>query len=311
MEQELSKFKITNHVPTNQCRVEIVITENCTFRCSYCYWIDDPDYSFAAKNLIDVDNFHKVVDFMLAQEKDSYHLDFYGGEPTAHPLLLEFIEIAHSRIKNLSMGILSNLSKPKSYFEKFPKDKVGSVIASMHTEFVKNVDEWFEKVALLDPEEIRLVLTKENEETIVGAYKKYLPLYPGKIFVHPIDQYGDLDALLEREDIRVQIDDDNHSHGDVVEVFLKNGERYQGDHRKIKNFKGMLCNAGYHVDMKGEVYPCWSAYGEGKSLTNIFRDRPKKLSGWTLCTYDVCDCGHRYTKYSKETYLDLRRKNQL
>jgi MoaA/NifB/PqqE/SkfB family radical SAM enzyme len=312
MDVELAKFKITNHIPTSQCRVEIVITENCTFRCSYCYWVNDPAYSFEAKNIINQGNFHRVLDFMLMQEKDSYHLDFYGGEPTAHPNLIEFIHAARERVPNLSIGMLSNLSKPKKYFENFPGPEiVTSIIASLHTEFVKNIDEWFEKVAIINPEEIRLVLTKVNSEIIFAAYLKYVPIYGERIVVHPVDGYENLEGLLERKDIRVQIDDDKHSHGDSLDVVLKNGEKFTGDHRMISNFKGMLCNAGYHIDMKGDVYPCWSAYRVKSNFLNVFNDPLKKLSGWTLCTYAVCDCGHRYTKYSKEKYLELRKNNQL
>lgn len=310
MSNELSKYTIANHVTPDQCRIELVITENCSFRCTYCYWKNDKNYNFNSENLINQDNFKRVVDFFLAQGKKKNELTFYGGEPTVHPDLFYFIDYAYDRIPGLDIGLLTNLSKPVSYFKKFPRKKVRSVIASLHTETVSDVDDWFEKVAFIRPAEIRLVLTEKNRDLIFNTYEKYRAIYEEEMVIHPLSDYQDVGNLLALEDFAVQIDDDNYSHGDNVEIKLKNGEDFKGDYRQLVNFKGMMCNAGYHVDMKGNVYSCWSAYGANNVVTNIFRDDPKKLSGWTYCSYDFCSCGKRYTKLSIEKYLEWKRENR-
>lgn len=309
MKVELSQYKIAGHVTPDQCRIEMIITEKCSFRCSYCYWKDDPDYSFSAHDLISRSNFCQVVDFIKAQEKAKNEFTFYGGEPTVHPDLFYFIDEVYERIPGVDIGLLTNLSKPMSYFEKFPRSKVRSIIASLHTQWVVDIDAWFEKVAFLKPAEIRLVLTEKNHDLIFQAYEKYRHLYEKEMVIHPLSDYENIQGLLAMENVVVQIDDDNYSHAGNVVIQLKNGEDFKGDHREIVNFKGMMCNAGYHVDMKGNVYSCWSAYNVKNIIANIFRDPPKKLSGWTYCSYDHCSCGKRYTKLSVDKYLEWKREN--
>lgn len=76
------------------CSLTFVITEECNFRCSYCY--QQKRFKFLDKSII-----RNALDFFFPFLKEESYIHFYGGEPL---LAFELIRQAVDCIRSLNIG---------------------------------------------------------------------------------------------------------------------------------------------------------------------------------------------------------------
>lgn len=65
----------------------IMLTKACNLNCPYCF---ANEFVNKCKEEITMENFNKAKDFLLSS--GGSHIGFIGGEPTVHPLILDFME---------------------------------------------------------------------------------------------------------------------------------------------------------------------------------------------------------------------------
>ena len=81
--------RITANEYTNKLVIEFKPTDKCNFDCSYCCFHDNKSIPLPRET------FNKYLEVLRQRgtEKKEVYLFVYGGEPTKHPDLVEFIDI--------------------------------------------------------------------------------------------------------------------------------------------------------------------------------------------------------------------------
>jgi len=110
--------------------MNIVITDACNRACPYCFAVGAKEKY--KKREITMANFVKAVDFFVDSGRQGVSL--LGGEPTLHPLFVEFLN--YLKIRGLHAHIFSNgiVSKEKI-------KKIIPVIDQKHTSFLINLNQ--------------------------------------------------------------------------------------------------------------------------------------------------------------------------
>lgn len=85
---------------------QVAITYNCNKNCNYCF-VGNLKGSYED---MDLDNFKELLEWLEKNNIKSFNLT--GGEPTIHPRINEFIDLAHK--KNFKLNIFSNGLYPES-----------------------------------------------------------------------------------------------------------------------------------------------------------------------------------------------------
>lgn len=80
----------------------IEITNYCNLDCPICFADNNHDY------MMSIEEFEKCLDILEASDSDVDILVLTGGEPTAHPKLVEMIELAYKRKRIPRVGLATN-----------------------------------------------------------------------------------------------------------------------------------------------------------------------------------------------------------
>ena len=110
------------------------IVDWCNYSCSYCCAADKMVDKFD-KNTSP--SKHKLVLAQLKKMKSPFTMEIVGGEPTLHPHLVEIVKELDKMEYCKVIEIITNLSKPLKYFERFnvPDLVKTNIIASYHPEY--------------------------------------------------------------------------------------------------------------------------------------------------------------------------------
>jgi hypothetical protein len=276
----------------NTTFISFVITRNCKAGCSYCHW----NGVEVRKGVVD---FFKVLEFIDAQGKENIHFTFYGGEPTSHPSLFEYMDILNDRYGDrLQMYIITNMLKAKSYFKKLALVPRLKVTASYHLAVTPNPAEWIDKVALLPDVNVRLMMTEHNQTDIYNTWE-IMNRHGYEVYISPIEQMG-VWCNKDTEPITpvvnpVIIDE----HGNEVDEF----------YQKFSNFKHMMCSSGFVIRENGDVLRCWEDMN-GTVVLNIMKDPISQIDKWHLCTHSKCSCEQRFPKMSLKAYGKLYKQQK-
>ena len=152
--------------------VSWILGRFCNYHCSYCWEHGRSD----TKDHRSLEVCKKTIRSIKKQAREngfnSFHFSLSGGEPTMHPHYLEIVQELSNDLGNWhTIHMTTNLSKPKSWLEKYAKivSKFhrASVTASFHAE--ESVKETFiEKIILLQKYDIHttvnMVMVPENFE---------------------------------------------------------------------------------------------------------------------------------------------------
>lgn len=136
----------------------------CNYRCSYCWpYARSDKKDHRPGSLI-----RSTIDEIKRQARErgfnSFHFSFSGGEPTLHPEYLEILAHYAADAANAnyqSVHMTTNLSQPKSWFEKYCDATAAlhrvSVTASFHKEFAKR-DLFRDKLLLLQSRDVQVTI---------------------------------------------------------------------------------------------------------------------------------------------------------
>jgi sulfatase maturation enzyme AslB (radical SAM superfamily) len=287
-----------NLLTTNQCN------NSCWYCCSDCH-IKQESYDYFPDSYFD-----NLLEFIDIQGNPNLDLHFIGGEPTLHPKLKEWCVILEDRYGQwVDMHMTTNAMMPLGYWNNFPmRAPNGSVTCSFHSDFVKDPDEWFDKMRILRDNNslgvVFLMAQKNNLELLKRLYDKYRPELPVKI--SPIFQV--IDTPEYREFIRNTDVVEQNEHRETlstnydtnVQVVFDDGSTDNDNFDSYNNFRGMMCNSGFVVLPNGDVTYC---YMDDKPIINLLRDRPKKLDKWHICKFKFCNCEFEFQKCSIQHYL--------
>lgn len=126
----------------------IILTTKCQRQCKYCFAKDNDKNHMQ----FDMDNFKKVIDWLLLDTDFVMRAGFLGGEPTIHPLFIDFLDYTLS--KYIKIIVFSNgmVNNPEFYKKVINVAKENQVKYIEDLGFCVNVNE--EKYR--SEEEIRL-----------------------------------------------------------------------------------------------------------------------------------------------------------
>ena len=80
----------------------IEITNYCNLDCPICFADNNHDY------MMSTEEFEKCLDILEASDSDVDILVLTGGEPTAHPKIVELVELAYKRKRIPRVGLATN-----------------------------------------------------------------------------------------------------------------------------------------------------------------------------------------------------------
>jgi len=319
---KLEKFCISDPNDWNQiCHTIYIPTENCNIRCSYCSRNCNliKDYYYYASD----NDFRNLLKFLELQKYKFYTFEFFGGEPTVHPHFREFhnilIEYFTKGVYLLEIHTLTNLAKPFKYWTyDWPGQTKFS--CSYHFDYIKDSDEWFAKVYYLQNkgmlEDVKFILTPENEKEIVKIYEKYKS---DKFKTYELVVQEQLVGTEWAKKVAKKYDADYLGNYKYEEIKSKNCEIIFEDKSKgnlndfqFQDFYKMMCNCKFRVAENGDVYYCWRRFDDkqARPILNVFKDPLREVPDWHLCLYHDCDiCDIHYPKYSIDYFR--RNKNEI
>lgn len=276
----------------NTTFISFVVSRKCGGGCWYCHWKGVPEREPVKHN------FDKVIEFIDIQGLPNVHFTFYGGEPTESEELLGYMERLNSKYENLQMVLISNMMSPSTVYESMTKFDNLRIIASYHSNLVKNFDEWMGKVDLFKDIHIRLMMTEQNKMVVCNLWEKLKKTH--NVHLKPIEQMGlicDMDC------------DPETPLGDIT-IIDKDGVQRDDFYLKYRNFKNMICSSGFVITETGDVLRCWEDI-VGTIVMNIYKNDLVKLEKNHICTHRVCTCGHRFPKISLRQYGKLYKEQEI
>lgn len=284
------------------CAVRLVLTNICNMDCWYC-----PFHSKAKGNSptsVDDVLWERILEFIKIQDKEYVTFMFTGGEPTAHPKIKEYIlQLMDIYKDKINIQVNTNISFDTKYYDNhFPKKTV-DMLVSYHTGYVKDPEDFFDKVKFLEQWHnirVHLMLEKENQEEIKEIYLKYRDSnfsnsYTG-IDIVPIHEFQDDPDF---KNITWFDKEERHfGHLTNIDTEAKVIPK-DGGWLSHRNFKGMLCSGEHIIMGNGNVYHCYQDIYKGiRQKLNLYTDEVTKLSRFKICENDLCNDGFFFPKYS-------------
>lgn len=301
----MNPFKLTNNKMYNEDDLQtlystffitLFTTRLCNLNCDYCDVICRGDKK---QNLVSVDEFHKLIDFILYQEKDrpNINLHFFGGEPTLNPALTEFSQIAKERLEdyNLNMLITTNLTRSEMFYEKLENVKI---IASFHSDFIGDHKNWFDKAKYVkkkcDLHHVVMMVTDNNMDYIYDLYKEWSKEF--KCVLVPIDQIYHTEEYIKFKQKIIENGNANPFEHDVEYVNFH-------DHENPRNTKlGIMCSSGIIIDESGDVSYCFPKFDQ--RVFNVFENPEYKWSHFHFCNQMCENCDREIIRSSIDFYND-------
>jgi len=283
----------------------------CNYNCSYCWAHGRSD----VKDHRPTELCLKTIDSIKEQARDrgfnSFHFSLSGGEPTLHPGYLDILEYLGNDILNTnytSIHMTTNLSKSIAWFDKY-LDKAlkfdrASITASLHREYVKDLDKFADKLLYLQEYGIKITIN--------------MVMVP-KIF----DELWDIANYFHNKQLNVTLKPQSDSHANYIvkdytkeQLEILHNGMPQKDNNKVfyqvkltddqgkdwymdqaerfnafnfNNFKGWECSSGYRSIIIRE--PCGSikrSYSCTDDPLGNIQTGFKLFDGPKVCISDSC-----------------------
>jgi len=186
--------------------IEFMTTQKCNLACGYCYMANVKDFM----SIETVDRFFEEIgDFLKIYNEDSYHISFFGGEPTLNWDVIEYATPkfnADPRCKSVMM--ISNGLELNEERAKFMKEHKLGISLSFDGEWQNenrpmvngqsSFDKYIEKKDLIKSltSGCKVMVHPDNFKTMTENYKFF------------VDEYGFMnpDFSLVRDDIYTEED---------------------------------------------------------------------------------------------------------
>jgi sulfatase maturation enzyme AslB (radical SAM superfamily) len=263
----------------NTLEIALVLTQKCNIKCWYCYWNEEKDIRETVEH-----DFDKVIEFIKLHERKNLAFQFYGGEPTIHPKLIEYTDRLKKEFVDVELSLFTNLLKSKEYFSQFNKYINFRINCSFHTDWIPDIDKWFEKVYLLKYSSIYLILQENNFDKIKKAY--FENVNKKTVWVCPIYQILGTDVYYKMKETFPKEHIHEHSFGE---------------------YKNLMCKPGFIIRENGDIMRCWAQMGQRYKIFNLYTDPIKHIPDWTICGFSTCFCEQEYprmkpTEYYRKTH---------
>jgi len=277
-----------------------VISDNCNYRCSYCF--SQSKSSGGADPLLITDNFKAKLrgkwDFILS-----------GGEPFAHDDFLEIVKKLTALKQLHRIFIYTNFSANPEKIVKFleiTKNKLSVLFASLHLDYVKPAD-FLKKIQLIEKSFpgfknsllVNLATAAEDLLALEKIKKSFFEeriqllitprLSPALNFLKYSNKQKEFLRQLNKSYNLPRFNDLSVACGDY------------GLDSQTLNFKGRQCFAGcrsFFVNPYGETYSCVVANRtKKKSLGNISKGSFKLKKTATGCSFRNCSYPASFDQY--------------
>lgn len=156
-------------------RLQLVLSDICNNSCSFCEFHSGV-MGYMGDEILE--NVYRLIE--TQKDKENVWITLTGGESLMHP---KFKDICYSLIDILGdrLDLQVNTNFQHNLYEKLPndiKENINFLSITLHDQFVKDVDDWFNKVSKLqkiDTQEVQitLMLRRETYNEVLDIYHKY------------------------------------------------------------------------------------------------------------------------------------------
>ena len=285
---------------------QVAITYNCNKDCSYCFIENQRGYS----NDMSIKDYTSLLDWFKRNNIPSFNLT--GGEPTIHPHIKKFLEIADE--KGFRPTIFSNGLFPEKHMDYFSKVKSFLINYNPESHYTREEYKLLHKnLSNISKKKIPIVLQFNITEKInsckhiIEAYHKYNVqkinldfIKPNslksncfidkKIFVNKKRLLLSFIEELEKEGIKLRVS------RPMPKCLFTKKEIFKLKKKGIIYFN---CGVGYSiltVNPNLSSYPCLSLFYNGPKITSFsnieeyrkFYNKSINTLKWKRSLYDTC-----------------------
>lgn len=192
-------------------RCEMIIIENCNFKCDYCRGLDDRVFGDRKRKQLTLEEIKQNIDYWCEGEPLE-NIRFSGGEPTLHKGLVEAVAYANQKgIKRIAIST-NGSNRPKVYQKLIAAGcndfsisldsdnaETGDMMAGNIVGVWVRLTENIKRIAAQVYTTVGVVLTPDNIKSFIATVKFASSLGVADIRVIPSAQWNG--ALTELKDI--------------------------------------------------------------------------------------------------------------
>lgn len=306
------RYKDPQRYDCNDVCVKIRLTNQCNYKCPYCYYRNNKEPNIPWKNL------QRIIDFLKILNKDYYYIYIHGGEPTIHPDFIKF----NAELNKALQG--------KDYFIYFD------------TNFSQdNIQYWYNLLDNVDKSKYKINANLHYGHERPEFYENYRKLYKYgvemqlnimvfySIYYKCLDMFDVLKSEFDNvipKPVFYLMDEFRYSPLERLFFYEKDPRKFywidkngleniyslnEIEFRKLNNFSFLKCDYGKKgivIDTNGDFYFCTAHHLqrnriEINSPMNIFNDDLEKyfkIKKPKYCMFHSCSaCDLRIKKYGK------------
>ncbi len=232
--------------------VGIELTTACNMRCIHCYQ-DDRSECTPPQHL-PFDDVKKIIDQLV--ELKTLRVSLTGGEVFCHPDIIEIIDYIHS--KNISIGILSNITKITPQIVKAIKGKVHAIYTTVYG----FDEETYEKITRVKRSYLRYVHARKLiKEANIYLEERSVLLNQNS---HQLDE-----MLNQCSNVELKIDvNPNNAYAQKCisdETCKRKYFEKMGENIRVKEFNVRemmerrvcnVCDDSFCITHRGDIIPC-------------------------------------------------------
>lgn len=319
--------------------VEIKLTTKCNYNCYYC--TSDPDIGMPGHNnknrisAFNLTNICELINTIKLVTNRSVDVFIYGGEPTLHPDLVNIVNTINSNLdESDSIDILTNMSKPIKWFDKFISKINKPINVTIHGSYHRTQTSYLSYVTkcvklksasmlglvtvMLSNRDIQSTMSDfNNMKTLLGSdhcEMSLLTTVNNTVGSREIDQiYSELDEDVRSTlrgvfDNNIKVDDRRVSKADIW-------------YERSNKYLGYMCSVGLdkiNIDWNGDCYYCCNDYySDAPPIFNIntcdfgtIRNHVNNLK-CVCCPYKCCVFDIEYRKTKTNLKIPSRELNRL
>ena len=260
--------------------IDFIITQNCTYSCSYCS--QSKNFQKEKKNANDetINSFYKLLSTL---NKD-YEITITGGEALLHPKFFEIIEATKNF--GFKINLITNFSFKKETYEKIFNvlgDNLNRFDISFHLDEIKDFNSTIEKL-----EEIINLKPKKTKTVFL------IPIY--KIDNSKDEKIKKILSVAKKYDLdydfqHIRLLNKYEKQTEKEEKYFKNSNNSFSKKRKAF---ASICSAGSNsavIYENGECYRCYSSrFLKTNNLGNIKDKNFSLMSNSAPCANLKCTC---------------------